>query len=107
MIGKRRFIGQAAAMAEEAIAKSVDTLTFPHLIKWAEMVTRAQAERAMGSLPVSSSQMFVLVLLHEHGEATSAELSRMMRITPQGAVSLTATRLLLAELSPPHEALGH
>ena len=88
VIGKRGFIGQAAAMAEEAIGTSDDTLTFPHLIKWAEMVTRAQAERAMGGLPVSSSQMFVLVLLHERGEATSAELSRMMRITPQALTML-------------------
>ncbi len=75
-------------MAEQPLGNGDETLTFPHLMKWAEMVTRAQAERAMGCLPVSSSQMFVLVLLHERCEATSAELSRMMRITPQALTML-------------------
>lgn len=63
-------------------------LSFPHLVKWAEMVTRAETERVLQDLPVSSSQLFVLVLLGEMGEATSAQLARRMRITPQALTTL-------------------
>lgn len=63
-------------------------LTLPHLVKWAEMAVRARTERALHDLPVSGSQLFVLVLLREHAEATSAELARMMRITPQAMTTL-------------------
>ena len=65
-------------------------LSFPQLVKWAEMVTRAEAEEAMAGLPVSSAQLFVLVLLGERGEATAADLARMMRITPQALTTLLA-----------------
>lgn len=65
-------------------------LSFPQLVKWAEMVTRAEAERAMRDMPVSSTQLFVLVLLGQRGEATSADLARMMRITPQALTTLLA-----------------
>ena len=64
------------------------TLTLPHLVKWVEMVTRAQTERAMRGMAVSGSQLLALVLLRERGEATSAELARMMQITPQALTSL-------------------
>lgn len=67
---------------------SSDTLTLPHLVKWVEMVTRAEAEEAMRGMPVSGGQLFALVLLHERGEATSAELARMMRVTPQAMTTL-------------------
>ena len=63
-------------------------LTFPHLVKWVEMVTRAQTEQALRDMPVSGSQLFVLVLLDGRGEATSADLARMMRITPQALTTL-------------------
>lgn len=63
-------------------------LTLPQLIKWAEMVARAETERAMRDLPLSGSQLFVLVLLEQRGEGTSAELARMMRITPQAMTTL-------------------
>jgi DNA-binding MarR family transcriptional regulator len=63
-------------------------MTLPHLVKWVEMVVRARAERAMRGMPVSGSQLLVLVLLWERGEATSAELARMMRITPQAMTTL-------------------
>ena len=63
-------------------------VTFPHLVKWVEMVTRAQAERAIRSLPISGSQLFALVLLSERGEATSADLARMMQTTPQALTTL-------------------
>jgi len=63
-------------------------LTLPHLVKWVEMAVRARTERALRDLPVSGTQMFVLVLLWERGEATSAELARMMRITPQAMTTL-------------------
>lgn len=65
-----------------------DTLSLPHLVKWVEMVTRAGAEEAMRGMPVSGSQLFALVLLRERGEATSADLARMMRITPQALTTL-------------------
>ena len=65
-------------------------LTFPHLIKWVEMAVRARVERAMRTLPVSTSQLFVLVLLEEQGEATSADLARMMYLTPQAMTTLLA-----------------
>ena len=63
-------------------------LTLPHLIKWAEMAVRAHTERAMRAVPVSGSQLFALVLLRERGETTSAELARMMRLTPQAMTTL-------------------
>lgn len=63
-------------------------LTLPHLVKWVEMVTRAEAEKAMRGMPLSGSQLFVLVLLEERSEATSADLARMMRITPQALTTL-------------------
>lgn len=63
-------------------------LSFPQLVKWVEMVTRAETEQAMRGMPVSSSQLFVLVLLQDRGEATSAQLARMMRITPQALTTL-------------------
>lgn len=75
-------------MADGTGDRGVEKLSFPHLIKWAEMVTRAEAERELGALPISGSQMFALVLLEERGEATSADLARMMRITPQALTPL-------------------
>lgn len=63
-------------------------LTLPHLVKWAEMAVRAQTERAMRGLSVSGSQLLVLVLLRERGEATSAELARMLHVTPQAMTTL-------------------
>jgi len=63
-------------------------LSFPHLIKWVEMATRARVERAMRGAPVSSSQLFALALLAERGEATSAELARLMHLTPQAMTTL-------------------
>ena len=42
----------------------------------------------MRPLPVSTSQLFVLVLLEEQGEATSADLARMMYVTPQSMTTL-------------------
>lgn len=65
-----------------------EELTLPHLVKWAEMAVRAQTERAMRGMPVSGSQLLVLVLLQERGEATSAELARMLRITPQAMTTV-------------------
>ncbi|MFC4257288.1 MarR family transcriptional regulator [Altererythrobacter xixiisoli] len=63
-------------------------LTLPHLVKWVEMAVRARTERALRDLPVSGTQLFVLVLLRERGEATSADLARMMHITPQAMTTL-------------------
>lgn len=77
-------------MADGTKDRAGEGLGFPQLVKWAEMVTRAEAEQAMRELPVSSAQMFVLVLLGERGEATSADLARMMRITPQALTTLIA-----------------
>lgn len=65
-----------------------DDLTLPHLVKWAEMVVRAETERAMRGMAVSGSQLFVLVLLEDRGETTAAELARMMRLTPQAMTTL-------------------
>lgn len=76
---------QALRMAGDADESG---LSFPHLVKWVEMVTRAEAEQVMRDMPLSSAQLFVLVLLRERGEATSAELARMMRITPQALTKL-------------------
>lgn len=61
---------------------------FPHLVKWVEMAVRARVERAMRGQPVSSSQLFALVLLDERGEATAAELARLMHLTPQSLTTL-------------------
>jgi DNA-binding MarR family transcriptional regulator len=63
-------------------------LTFPHLIKWVEMATRARVERAMRDSPLSSSQLFAIALLHERGQATGAELARLMHLTPQAMTTL-------------------
>jgi DNA-binding MarR family transcriptional regulator len=63
-------------------------MTLPHLVKWVEMVVRARTEREMRGMPVSGSQLLVLVLLWERCEATSAELARMMRVTPQAMTTL-------------------
>ena len=65
-------------------------LTLPHLIKWAEMAVRARVDAAMRTMPVSSSQLFALVLLHEQGETTSAGLARLMHLTPQAMTTLLA-----------------
>jgi DNA-binding MarR family transcriptional regulator len=65
-------------------------LTFPHLVKWVEMAVRSRVDRALRGMPVSSSQLFVLVLLDEQGEATSAELARRMHLTPQAMTTLLA-----------------
>lgn len=70
------------------LASDDDRLSFPQLMKWAEMVTRAETEQAMDDMPVSSAQLFVLALLEERGEATSAQLARMMRLTPQALTTL-------------------
>jgi len=59
-----------------------------YLFKWVEMVARARVERAIRDMPVSGTQLLVLVLLRERGEATSAELARMMRLTPQAMTTL-------------------
>jgi len=67
-----------------------EAFTLPHLVKWVEMVVRAEAEQAMGHMAVTSGQLFVLVLLESRGEATSAELARMMRVTPQALTTLLA-----------------
>lgn len=69
-------------------APSERELTFPHLVKWVEMATRARVERAMRESSVSSSQLFALALLNERGEATSAELARLMHLTPQAMTTL-------------------
>lgn len=61
---------------------------FPHLVKWVEMSVRAHVERAMRGQPISSSQLFAMVLLDEHGEATAAELARLMHLTPQSLTTL-------------------
>jgi len=61
---------------------------FPHLVKWVEMAVRARVERSMRGQPVSSSQLFALVLLDERGEATAAELARLMHLTPQSLTTL-------------------
>lgn len=63
-------------------------MTLPHLVKWVEMAVRARTERALRDMPVSGSQLLVLVLLWERGEATSADVARMMRITPQAMTTL-------------------
>ena len=61
---------------------------FPHLIKWVEMAVRARVERAMRDQPISSSQLFALVLLDERGEATAAEMARLMHLMPQSLTTL-------------------
>jgi DNA-binding MarR family transcriptional regulator len=75
-------------MTVEKDARGERELTFPHLIKWVEMATRARVERAMRDSPLSSSQLFAIALLHERGQATSAELSRLMHLTPQAMTTL-------------------
>jgi len=63
-------------------------LSFPHLIKWAEMAVRGRVERALRTVPVTSGQLLVLVLIDEQGEATAAELARLMYLTPQTMTTL-------------------
>jgi DNA-binding MarR family transcriptional regulator len=73
-------------------------LTLPHLVKWVEMAVRARTERAMRGMPVSGSQLLALVLVEERGEATAAEVARMMRITPQAMTTLVKPLLAQAYL---------
>lgn len=75
-------------MARNGDDMSGEQMGFPHLVKWAEMAVRARVERAMRDLPISSSQLFALVLLDERGEATAAELARLMHLTPQALTTL-------------------
>jgi len=63
-------------------------LTLPHLIKWAEMTVRARVDAALRAMPISSSQLLALVLLHEQSEATAADLARLMHVTPQSMTTL-------------------
>lgn len=63
-------------------------VTFPHLVKWVEMAVRSRVEREMRDFPISSSQLFAVVLLEARGAATAAELARMMRLTPQAMTTL-------------------
>jgi len=65
-------------------------LTLPHLIKWAEMAVRARVDAALKELPISSSQLFALVLIDEQVEVTSAELARLMYVMPQSLTTLLA-----------------
>jgi len=87
-IGKATALGQTPAMAADDHSDTERDLTFPHLVKWVEMATRARVERAMRDSPVSSSQLFAMALLHERGQATSAELARLMHLTPQAMTTL-------------------
>lgn len=75
-------------MAQSDNGTDGDRMGFPHLIKWVEMAVRARVERSMRDLPISSSQLFALVLLDERGEATAAELARLMHLTPQALTTL-------------------
>jgi DNA-binding MarR family transcriptional regulator len=63
-------------------------LTLPHLIKWAEMAVRARVDAALSGMPISSGQLFALVLLDEQKEATSAELARLMHVMPQSLTTM-------------------
>ena len=85
-IGKPGAVMQSGVMADGK--NDTGEVTFPHLIKWAEMAVRARIEREMGDFSVSSSQLFAIVLLEARGQVTSAELSRMMRLTPQAMTTL-------------------
>lgn len=85
-IGKRDALLQSGAMADGK--NDTGEVTFPHLVKWVEMAVRARIEREMRDFPISSSQLFAVVLLEARGEATSAELARMMRLTPQAMTTL-------------------
>ena len=77
-------------MGGQADDGSGEALSLPHLIKWAEMAVRARVERAVVALPVSSGQLFALALLQEQGDATAAELARLMYLTPQAMTTLLA-----------------
>lgn len=77
---------QSGRMAEDK--SGTGEVTFPHLVKWVEMAVRARIEREMRDFPISSSQLFAVVLLEARGEATSADLARMMRLTPQAMTTL-------------------
>mgnify|MGYP003583680256 CR=1 FL=1 len=70
------------------MAKSGEQMGFPHLVKWVEMAVRARVERAMRGQPISSSQLFALVLLDEKAEMTAADLARLMHLTPQSLTTL-------------------
>ena len=74
--------------SEARTPRTRDGLSLPHLIKWAEMAVRARVDAALRDMPISSGQLFALVLLHEQGEATSAELARLMHVTPQSMTTL-------------------
>lgn len=87
MIGKRVALVQSGAMADRQASGSGE-MNFPHLVKWVEMAVRARIERELRDFPVSSTQLFVIVLLDSRDQATAAEVSRMMRITPQGMTTL-------------------
>jgi DNA-binding MarR family transcriptional regulator len=87
-IGKRRGLMQSGAMAAEGEQHEGGEFTFPHLVKWVEMAVRARIEREMRDFPISSSQLFAIVLLEARSQATSAELARMMRLTPQAMTTL-------------------
>jgi DNA-binding MarR family transcriptional regulator len=75
-------------MARNKGDASDEQMGFPHLVKRVEMAVRARVERAMRDFPISSSQLFALVLLDERGEATAAELARLMHLTPQALTTL-------------------
>ena len=79
---------QSGAMAGRNERDEAEEFTFPHLVKWVEMAVRARIERDMRDFPISSSQLFAIVLIEARGEATSAEVARMMRITPQAMTTL-------------------
>jgi DNA-binding MarR family transcriptional regulator len=85
-IGKRGALMQGAIMAIRK--KDAGEVTFPHLVKWVEMAVRARIERELRDFPISSSQLFAIVLLEARGQVTSAELARMMRLTPQAMTTL-------------------
>ncbi|OJY71640.1 MAG: hypothetical protein BGP16_13660 [Sphingobium sp. 66-54] len=75
-------------MANKDTAISGERMGFPHLVKWVEMAVRARVERVLRNQPISSSQLFALVLIDERGEVTAAELARLMHITPQAFTPL-------------------
>jgi len=79
---------QGSGMAAEGEHHEGDEFTFPHLVKWVEMAVRARIDRDMRDFPISSSQLFAIVLLEANARATAAELARMMRITPQAMTTL-------------------
>lgn len=79
---------QSGIMTTAGDRQTDRALTFPHLVKWVEMAVRARIERELRDFPVTSSQLFALVLLEAHDGTTGAELARMMRLTPQAMTTL-------------------